>query len=151
MATGPGYIDAQGVYFFGEDDSRPLFSDLLNLLSESISARFKKVEQGAPTWGALPTPGTNWQILQATTWLARVGGLCHVALDAQLTTGTNTSGAHVMTLPSTHRPPTPLTVIGAASGSAAGPAVVTIGTDGIVKLWSASANTRVTINTSWRV
>ena len=151
MATGPGYVDTQGVYFFGEDDGRPLFSDTLNLLSDSISKRLAQMALGAPVWGALPKAVGDWQILQATTWSAKVNGICYVSLDAQLSKGTVNSGYHIMTLPSTHCPPTTQTVIGAASGAGAGPAVVTIGTDGVVRVWSASANNRVSLQANWRM
>lgn len=37
MPTGPGSLDANGIWQFGEDDSESLASDLLNLGMESVS------------------------------------------------------------------------------------------------------------------
>ena len=49
MSAGPGYTDAEGVYFFGEADEEALFSDLLNLLSTAVSAQLVLVRAGADT------------------------------------------------------------------------------------------------------
>ncbi|MBX3094302.1 MAG: hypothetical protein KF680_07190 [Cryobacterium sp.] len=40
MGVGPGYLDPEGVYQFGEDDAETLMSDLLNLGQESVSTAF---------------------------------------------------------------------------------------------------------------
>lgn len=40
MPTGPGALDAQGVWQFGEDDTESLASDLLNLLAAATSTQF---------------------------------------------------------------------------------------------------------------
>lgn len=37
MTAGPGFFDARGIRFFGEDDQRALFSDTLNLGMQSVS------------------------------------------------------------------------------------------------------------------
>jgi hypothetical protein len=39
MPTGPGGLDTEGVYLFGEDDLEALASDLLNLLGASVSTQ----------------------------------------------------------------------------------------------------------------
>ena len=39
MPTGPGSLDAQGVWQYGEDDSETLASDMLNLGQASVSAQ----------------------------------------------------------------------------------------------------------------
>lgn len=39
MAGGAGFIDAEGIYQFGEDDSDTLMSDLLNRLAEAVSTQ----------------------------------------------------------------------------------------------------------------
>lgn len=40
MSAGPGFNDAEGVYKFGEADSTALWSDLMNLGQDSVSAAF---------------------------------------------------------------------------------------------------------------
>ena len=40
MPTGPGSVDAQGVYLYGQDDAEALASDLLNIGQASISTQF---------------------------------------------------------------------------------------------------------------
>lgn len=40
MAAGPGFVDANGVWQFGEADADALFSDLLNLGMDTVSAQF---------------------------------------------------------------------------------------------------------------
>lgn len=40
MPSGPGSLDAEGIWQFGEDDSEALASDLLNLLAASTSDQF---------------------------------------------------------------------------------------------------------------
>lgn len=40
MATGPGYLDENGIYQFGESDTETLMSDLLNRGMESVSQQF---------------------------------------------------------------------------------------------------------------
>lgn len=41
MPTGPGSLDAQGIWKYGENDENPLASDLLNRLATSVSTQLQ--------------------------------------------------------------------------------------------------------------
>lgn len=56
MPLGSGYIDSQGVYRYGEADERPLGSDLLNLLAESVSDTVGDVRDAIQVLADLTTP-----------------------------------------------------------------------------------------------
>jgi hypothetical protein len=47
MPTGPGGLDSNGIWQFGEDDSEALASDLLNLGMGSVSTAITNLEPGA--------------------------------------------------------------------------------------------------------
>lgn len=57
MAVGPGYTNAEGVYFFGESDNAGLISDTLNLLPTTLSTlaaanrvKFAKLQVSSYLW-----------------------------------------------------------------------------------------------------
>lgn len=58
MPAGAGYIDAQGIYRYGELDERPLASDLLDLLAASISAQLQDIRDEIQAVRDLATPQT---------------------------------------------------------------------------------------------
>lgn len=57
MPTGPGGLDAQGVWQFGEDDIESLASDLLNLGMDSVSTQFGLDRARLDALEGSPTPG----------------------------------------------------------------------------------------------
>lgn len=66
MAAGPGYLDAEGVWIFGEDDTESLASDLLNLAQAATStqlgadrARLDALEDELTEWTTWATAPTN--------------------------------------------------------------------------------------------
>lgn len=74
MPAGPGALDAQGVYLFGEDDTESLASDLLNLLGDSVSAalivdrlRLTAAEFITARGASLPVSGALGQKFLLTT------------------------------------------------------------------------------------
>ena len=89
MPIGPGGLDSNGIWQFGEDDSEALASDLLNLGMSSVSTAI----------GALPAPADPaiLQVVSTTktdTFSASVSGGGNVAvtgLSASITPGSTSS------------------------------------------------------------
>lgn len=86
MPVGNGGIDGQGVYLFGENDERPLASDLFNLPLSSISAQLLDIRDEIQAVRDLATPQTYTSVPVAPTSLGashrvtKVGRITHVQL-----------------------------------------------------------------------
>ena len=66
MPLGPGAIDAQGIWIYGEDDDTPLASDLLNFGQSSTSTQIALVR--ADIANLADPPDTDWRtVMPATT------------------------------------------------------------------------------------
>jgi hypothetical protein len=68
MPVGPGGINANGVYLYGEDDSAAPFSDMLNLGMDSVSTQFTN-DRGRLT--SLETTAANPNVYVAASATAR--------------------------------------------------------------------------------
>lgn len=137
MATGPGFIDAQGIYQYGEaDDAGPLFSDFLNLLADSTSAAIAADRVRLTAAEALlgdsgwinATLGGGWGTSAGlTAKYRRKNGV--VYLTGRLSGG---AAGTMFTLPAGFRPAQACLFIVANGTNATSPAAVTINTDGTV-------------------
>lgn len=144
MPTGPGGLDAQGVYLYGEDDTEALVSDQLNLAPASISdqfvldrARLTAVEvlTASDAWAA-PTLQNSWVNFGAP--YANAGYKRHhgiVLLRGVIKSGTLTSGTLLFTLPAGFRPASTLRTLVLSSTT---PTVVDISNNGEVRFSGAA-------------
>lgn len=107
MPNGPGGLDAQGVWQYGEADSRALASDLFNIGQASISTRFAAVVASIPVdSGTIPLPmingWTNYGGDRIPATYRRFGK--HVTLVGVVKGTASTAGGIVGTLPAGFRP-----------------------------------------------
>lgn len=86
MPTGPGALDTEGVYQYGDDDERPLGSDLLNLLANSVSTQFSLTRDEIQSIRDLVTPQTYTPVIVDPTvtgssmLVTKVGRIVHAQI-----------------------------------------------------------------------
>lgn len=153
-----GGFDANGIYKYGEDDNRALFSDLLNLLGSSVSSvitaltdRISPLEtktghlsdSGFLKVGAVGNPafGTGWTGVATSGW----DGLAYRRRDAVLyingaiNKASWAAGDTIFTLPNAYRPGRQTRMF--AYGSAMH--IVDVFVDGTVKMTTAGSGSLV--------
>lgn len=86
MPTGPGALDTEGIYQYGEDDERPLGSDLLNLLANSVSTQFTLTRDEIQAIRDLVTPqnytplAVSPTLIGSSMLVTKVGRIVHAQI-----------------------------------------------------------------------
>jgi hypothetical protein len=62
MPLGPGGLDANGIWLYGEDDSEALASDLLNLGMESVSDALADFSKGFTASSTITATNASWPV-----------------------------------------------------------------------------------------